>query len=411
MADEIIKVDPNSERAFDSTGKEWTDEIYVYCRRRAHQAGRYLKHQIRSTDGKSMYRMVDIDSSEEFDIAPFVGGSYTPPVAADNKSATKVEDKPKIAPKTTKQLIAEIKAADIKLENEDDLVKAVQEAASFKPKFLKMSDTKWKLLVRSALRGKNIMMTGPSGEGKTVSVHCLSAALGRPFFYINMGNTQDAQTSLIGKTHFDSKSGTFFEESYFVKAIKTENAVILLDELSRMSDEASNILMSVLDETQRYLRLTEAVNSDKVEVAKGVTFVATANIGNEYTTTSALDRAILSRFVTVEVDPLEKNDKIALMKMMFPSVKVKDLENVVDLSEKIRLDYESDAPQVNTLLATRECIEVVGLIDDGFSFIEATTEGVLPLFSKEGGTQSPRTFVLQILQNYGDSTSESVDPF
>lgn len=410
MADEIIKVDPISERAFDEFGKEWTDAIYVYCRRRAHQNNKYLKHQIRTTDGKSQFRQVFPEDVDEFSIDGFLDGSFytenlenetnLEEVEAEAEKEPEVSNKPKLPRKSTKELLAEIKPVEVSLNTEDEIVEFIKNSPSFKPEFLKMSDTKWKLLVRSSIRGKNIMMTGSSGEGKTVSVYCLSAALGREFFYINMGNTQDAQTSLIGKTHFDSSKGTFFNESYFVKAIKTPNAIILLDELSRMSDDASNILMSVLDENQRYLRLTEDVKSEKIEVAEGVTFVATANIGNEYTTTSVLDRAILSRFVIVEIDTLNKTDKIKLLSEMYPSVNIKIIKDMVNLSEDIRNDYESDAAQVNTLFSTRECIEIVGLIDDGFSFSEAITQGLLPLFDKDGGTESPRTFVMQAAQKY-----------
>ena len=90
----------------------------------------------------------------------------------------------------------------------------------------------------------------------------------------------------------------------FVKAIQTENAVILLDELTRAHPDAWNILMTVLDQGQRYLRLDEAQGQATIEVADGVTFIATANIGNEYTATRTLDKALMDRFIVVEMDLL-----------------------------------------------------------------------------------------------------------
>ena len=50
--------------------------------------------------------------------------------------------------------------------------------------------------------------------------------------------------------------------------------------------------MTVLDGGQRYLRLDEVEGSPIVDVAEGVTFIAT-NIGNEYTSTRVMDRASL----------------------------------------------------------------------------------------------------------------------
>jgi MoxR-like ATPase len=136
------------------------------------------------------------------------------------------------------------------------------------------------------------MMTGPAGCGKTMAAKSLVNALDRPEFYFNLGATQDPRSTLIGNTHFSKEDGTYFTESEFVRAIQTENAVILLDELSRAHPEAWNILMTVLDQGQRYLRLDEADGSPTVKVAKGVCFIATANIGNEYTSTRVIDKAL-----------------------------------------------------------------------------------------------------------------------
>ena len=97
-------------------------------------------------------------------------------------------------------------------------------------------------------------MTGPAGCGKTMAAKSVVNALERPDFYFNLGATQDPRATLIGNTHFNKEDGTVFSEALFVKAIQTENAVILLDELSRAHPEAHNILMTVLDEGQRYLR-------------------------------------------------------------------------------------------------------------------------------------------------------------
>jgi DNA polymerase III delta prime subunit len=65
-----------------------------------------------------------------------------------------------------------------KTNNTSDAVKdIVDKASTLKPSKLYMSDLKWKYLVRSALRGKNILVVGPTGQGKTFAVQCLVEAL------------------------------------------------------------------------------------------------------------------------------------------------------------------------------------------------------------------------------------------
>ena len=192
-------------------------------------------------------------------------------------------------------------SVDVPVEHQE-VLNFIHSSYNLKPKGLMMSELKWKYLVRSAVRGKNIMMTGPAGCGKTMAAKCVVNALDRPDFYFNLGATQDPRATLIGNTHFNTDSGTYFSESNFVKAIQTPNAVILLDELSRAHPDAWNILMTVLDYGQRYLRLDESSGQETVKVADGVTFVATANIGNEYTSTRVMDKALMDRCTIVEMD-------------------------------------------------------------------------------------------------------------
>jgi nitric oxide reductase NorQ protein len=273
-------------------------------------------------------------------------------------------------------------------------------SVSLKPTELVMEDLKWKYLIRSAVRAKNIMMTGPSGCGKTMASKALVKALDRPDFYFNLGATQDPRATLIGNTHFDKQKGTFFSESAFVTALKTPNAVILLDELSRAHPDAWNILMTVLDQGQRYLRLDEAEGSPIVNVAEGVTFIATANIGNEYTSTRVMDRAILDRFVTIEMNVLDDVQEFGLLQFMFPEVKEYDLKAIAEISHHTRTQSMSENGKLTSMVSTRASVEMAGLIYDGFELSEAAEISIYPFFSQDGGVDSERTYIKQLVQKY-----------
>ena len=273
-------------------------------------------------------------------------------------------------------------------------------SVSLKPTELVMEELKWKYLIRSAVRAKNIMMTGPSGCGKTMASKALVTALDRPDFYFNLGATQDPRATLIGNTHFDKKKGTYFSESAFVTAIKTPNAVILLDELSRAHPDAWNILMTVLDQGQRYLRLDEADGSPIVNVAEGVTFIATANIGNEYTSTRVMDRAILDRFVTIEMDVLDDVKEFGLLKFMFPEVREYDLKAIAEIAHHTRTQSMSENGKLTSMVSTRASVEMAGLIYDGFELNEAAEISIYPFFSQDGGVDSERTYIKQLVQKY-----------
>ena len=288
----------------------------------------------------------------------------------------------------------------------EEIVDFISNSYGLKPKGLVMKELKWKYLIRSAVRGKNIMMTGQAGCGKTMAAKSLVNSLDRPDFYFNLGATQDPRASLIGNVHFDKGKGTYFSESLFVKAIQTPNAVILLDELTRAHPDAWNILMTVLDYGQRYLRLDESDGQDTIKVADGVTFIATANIGNEYTATRQLDKALMDRFTVIEMDLLNDDEEFGLLKYMFPTVDESELKNISSITHLTRVEATNDNPRITSGVSTRTSVEIAGLLFDGFSLMEAADITIYPQYDSTGGVDSERTFVKQIVQKFVSDGSD-----
>ena len=290
-------------------------------------------------------------------------------------------------------------APKAKVKDNDPVIAFIKNSPSIKPDSLEMSDVKWKYLVRSTVRGKNIMMVGPAGCGKTQAAKSLPEATDKPFFYFNLGSTQDPRAALIGNTHF-KKGETLFDKSPFVKALETPNAIILLDELSRAHPEAWNILMTVLDEEQRYLRLDESIDSPIIKVAEGVCFIATANIGTEYTSSRVLDRALMDRFEIIEVDILNIHQEQVLLQKRFPSLDESLIESVADIADTTRKEWRSEEGKLSTMVSTRMTVRLCDLLVDGFDLAEATQVAILPFFDPTGGSDSERTFVKQVIQKH-----------
>jgi nitric oxide reductase NorQ protein len=211
---------------------------------------------------------------------------------------------------------------------------------------------------------------------------------------------------LIGNVHFDKKRGTYFSESLFVKAISTPNAVILMDELSRAHPDAWNILMTVLDSGQRYLRLDEEDGQKTINVAEGVTFVATANIGNEYTSTRVMDKALMDRFMVVEMDVLNEDEEFGLLSYMFPHVDNELLKSVASIAHSTRVEAKSENGRFSNGVSTRTSVELAGLLFDGFGLDEASEVTIYPQYTEDGGVESERTFIKQLVQKYVSDGSE-----
>jgi nitric oxide reductase NorQ protein len=364
--DLIVRVEKSGNRfnAWDTDGVKRTSEITTTTRKKAFD-GDYLLGRFTGRTGKTFWRRVD-----NVDITT-----------------------------TTPESSIEVPS------DHEEVLNFIHSSYNLKPKGLMMTELKWKYLIRSAVRGKNIMMTGPAGCGKTMAAKSVVNSLDRPDYYFNLGATQDPRGTLIGNTHYESNKGTYFSESLFVKAIQTPNAVILLDELSRAHPDAWNILMTVLDYGQRYLRLDEQDNQATINVAEGVTFVATANIGNEYTSTRVMDKALMDRFTIVEMDVLSEEDENSLLNYMFPNVDSTVLGNVAKIANLTRVESNSDTARLTSGVSTRTTVELCGLLYDGFSLEEAAEVSIYPQYDSTGGVDSERTFVKQIVQKFCDDGS------
>tara|TARA_A100001201_G_scaffold135384_1_gene123642 strand:+ start:3035 stop:4291 length:1257 start_codon:yes stop_codon:yes gene_type:complete len=309
---------------------------------------------------------------------------------------SQISEKAFTAPDTN---IVPVEADNVPKEQKE-VVDYINTSYALKPDLLKMSEIKWKYLVRSAVRGKNIMMTGPAGCGKTLAAKSLVKALDRPDYYFNLGATQDPRSTLIGNVHYNKEKGTYFSESLFVKAIQTENAIILLDELTRAHPEAWNILMPVLDSGQRYLRLDEADGQTEIKVADGVTFIATANIGAAYTATRVLDKAMLDRFVVIEMDTLGVEDELDLLSTLYPNGNKEIMSNIAEIAFMTRTEASTDTPRIEAGISTRTTVEMAGLAYDGFTLQDIADVTIYPQYDSAGGVDSERTFVKQIVQKF-----------
>lgn len=404
----IVKRRGSHYKAFDVFGnKVGGAGITTYLRKRAYDENKAIREYVTA---KGDVKHVVVALKQFYDVQARLLGNG----GNANTEAEVVEDN--VNTTSAEEVVVE-PTPTVALSDLAKWIHAPDGAVSLKPHGLMMSDAKWKVLVRNVSAYTkddiryNVLLVGHAGGGKTYAARKVAEALNRPIFFFNMGATQDPRATLIGNTQLDPEKGTFFSSSEFVKAIQTEDAIIILDEVTRINDDGANILFPVLD-TTRELRLDEAPGAPTVAVHPSVTIVATGNIGAEYTGTRTLDRAFDERFIKFEMDLLSVEDEITLMNIHYgDGISDADKRRLAEIARDTRNEATSDTARISKFISTRTVLYAAEFVRDGFSLNETAEQVIYPLFDNSGGVDSERTYIKQLVQKYDDVSSNETNEY
>ena len=85
---------------------------------------------------------------------------------------------------------------------------------------------------------------------------------------------------------------------------------------------------------------------------------------------------------------------------MYPDVDVYDLNAVAEIAHHTREMSKSESGKLTNMVSTRASVETAGLLYDGFTLTEAAEIAIFPFFSTDGGVDSERTYIKQLVQKY-----------
>ena len=230
-----------------------------------------------------------------------------------------------------------------------------------------VEEKNWNYLVRNIMQHKNTMLIGPTGTGKTEIIIKICNILGIDCRIYDMGSMQDPLTDLLGSHRLENGSSVF-DYAKFVEDVQ-KPGVILLDELSRAPLMTNNILFPCLDSRRQLpIEIADSHHDRIVKVHPECTFIATANIGSEYSGTNEIDAALLNRFLPLQLDYLPANIEVEILKIR-THIDDNSAIEVVSKFNRIRSAYKDS--QISKSVSTRELIACGELIHDGFSISES----------------------------------------
>lgn len=209
------------------------------------------------------------------------------------------------------------------------------------------------------LQGDNLLLSGAKATGKNVLCETLAWIFGRPSYDISFHVNTDS-ASLIGTDTFINdevqlRKGPIYQCAEF-------GGFGILDEVNMAKNDAVSVLHAVLDHRRRI----DVPGYSKIELHPATRFIGTMNYG--YAGTKELNEALVSRFMVVDMPPLEEETIGFLLKTYFQNAKDQALEQFTGLF----LDLQTKA--YNGEISTKP-LDLRGLI----SAIKAMRSGLSPL--------------------------------
>ena len=185
-----------------------------------------------------------------------------------------------------------------------------------------IGDEIMELAVAALLQGENVLLSGGKATGKNILADNLAWLFRRPVYTVSFHVNTDS-SSLIGTDTFQNNEVTLRRGP--VTQCAQYGGFGILDEINMAKNDAVSVLHATLD----HRRIIDIPGYEKITLHPAARFIGTMNYG--YAGTKELNEALVSRFLVIDMSPVDEAMLMKILQTTFPDGNKKAMEQLAGL--------------------------------------------------------------------------------
>ncbi|MBU6451033.1 MAG: AAA family ATPase [Cyanobacteria bacterium REEB67] len=218
---------------------------------------------------------------------------------------------------------------------------------------------------------RNLMLEGDQGVGKSTIARAIAKTLGWEYEKVSGGLIKKF-VNMLGR--FAPKGGgetlNFqWADSKIVEVLRKAQAnphktyLLMIDEFTRIDEDARDALLDIVEGSQRTLRLP---TGEDIPVGSNIVFMGAGNVGDGFTIRRE-DAAAKDRWVIVKILVMPQAEELAHCLRLYPTCPKAQMDSALTVINAVRAARKDPKMRLSKIVSTRGAETVAALLNSGFS--------------------------------------------
>lgn len=240
---------------------------------------------------------------------------------------------------------------------------------------------------------RNLMMEGDQGVGKSTIASAIAKTLNLQFRKVS-GGLIKKYVYMTGRfiPESDGQQMRFiWADSKLAEVLREAQAnphkmfLVMIDEYSRIDEDARDALLDVIEGRERVLRLP---NGEEIRVGANVIFMAAANVGEAFTLRRE-DAAAKDRWVVVKINVMPQEEETAHCLRLYPNCPKSELNRALTVVNAVRAARKETRMRLSKTVSTRGAETIAMFLNAGFGIDVALETAITNQYS--GAADDPNS--------------------